>query len=404
MAADPGRPAVLRVPARPRQRGGENASRCYQCATCSSVCELAPAGGPFPRRQMLLGAVGPGRPARRRPRASGCATSATTAASAARATPQPGDVMQTVRAAGGRAARLPAGARHAGRQRPSHLAAAARALPILFWVPPARRDRQPGRPAVDPDLPALEGRFHYEDFVPHLADLRGLLLGRRLGAGRLWVSGRRFWAAARHRRAERRGRSSANLVPALVEIATHKRFGKCDRGAPSGGGATSLLMWGFVGAAVTSGFAVLYLYGSLLAWLKLGYSRSPARPLGQVARQLLGGAAGGRAASCCCANRARCHRKLAGATTAFDRFFLCMVVGVIVTGVLTETFRFLAVPAVSRAVVYVAPPRRGADPVPDLPLLEVRAPASTGRWRWSTSGWPDDNDADDGNRQPFKGG
>ena len=35
-------------------RGGENAAKCYQCATCSSVCELAPANAPFPRRQVLL--------------------------------------------------------------------------------------------------------------------------------------------------------------------------------------------------------------------------------------------------------------------------------------------------------------------------------------------------------------
>ena len=33
--------------------GGENAAHCYQCATCSSVCELAPANAPFPRRQVL---------------------------------------------------------------------------------------------------------------------------------------------------------------------------------------------------------------------------------------------------------------------------------------------------------------------------------------------------------------
>ena len=35
------------------QRGAETAGRCYQCATCSSVCELAPANAPFPRRQIL---------------------------------------------------------------------------------------------------------------------------------------------------------------------------------------------------------------------------------------------------------------------------------------------------------------------------------------------------------------
>ena len=115
-----------------------------------------------------------------------------------------------------------------------------------------------------------------------------------------------------------------------------------------------------LGAAITSGFAVVYLYGDkapfswffqylpfenigypvpISHWVKLlGNASAIALVLGGVLLFV---------------NRLNISDKLVGNTTAFDRFFLWVVLGVIGTGVFTEIFRFMAIDPIVGFSVYI---------------------------------------------------
>ena len=107
--------------------------------------------------------------------------------------------------------------------------------------------------------------------------------------------------------------------------------------------ATPISEGAFVGAAVTSGLLVVYLYGfamyplPITHWVKwLGNISAVLLVLGGVVLLL---------------NRLKGDRQ-SGSSTAFDSFFLGIVLAVIATGVLTEAGRFLFDPATA-CVIYV---------------------------------------------------
>jgi quinone-modifying oxidoreductase subunit QmoC len=153
------------------------------------------------------------------------------------------------------------------------------------------------------------------------------------------ASGMRFWNLMGSQ-AERSGSFFGSLIPALTDIATHKRFGSCGSARPRKWGHF-LLFWGFMGAAITSGFIIVVLYIPpfqeplplpLTHWIKL---------LGNLSAVALviGGA-------WLWVNRSQ-DGEQAGTSTAFDKFFLDVVLLVIFTGCLVETARFVLAPQIA---------------------------------------------------------
>ncbi|HQU33458.1 MAG TPA: quinone-interacting membrane-bound oxidoreductase complex subunit QmoC [Thermoanaerobaculaceae bacterium] len=318
-----------------RRRGGEAASRCYQCATCSGVCELAPDEAPFPRRLMLWAQWGLADRLAADPAVWLCHQCNDCTVHCPRDA-KPGDVVQVIRALVIEKLAFPG---FLGR-----LVGAARSswpllvgLPIAFWVALLAAT---GHLAVPAGLPQ---NWAFEQLVPHLLIYSVFFPAAGWAMLAAWVSGRRFWGLLT---ANSPGKGSflAGLAPALGEVATHKRFGTCGAAKPREFGHLTL-MWGFVGAAVTSGLLIVGIYIQHLA-MPLALTH-PYKILGNLSAVLLVIGAG-----VLVANRLGGGVK-AGASTAFDTYFLTVVVLVITTGVLSEVAR-LSLTAEFALAVYIA--------------------------------------------------
>ncbi len=318
------------------ERGGGTAAKCYQCATCSSVCHLAPEGAPFPRRQMLWAQWGLSDRMAADPAAWLCHQCNDCAVRCPRGA-RPGDVLQAVRSLAVEALAFPAflGRWVAGARTTWPLLLG---LPILLWLALLAAT---GLLHVPPDFRA------YEQFVPHWLIYSVFFPVAGFAALASWMGGRRLWRALGNG-VPRSGSFLAHLGAVTMEIATHARFGRCGAARYRRTGHLALF-WGFAGAAVTSALLIvaIYVQGERMP-LPFGH---PYKVLGNLsaALLLLGG-------GILLASRV-VEGERAGRSTAFDWFFGGVVSLAILSGVVSELARLLAAEgAVSAAVaagVYV---------------------------------------------------
>jgi quinone-modifying oxidoreductase subunit QmoC len=317
------------------ERGGATAAMCFQCATCSSVCQLAPEGAPFPRRQMLWAQWGLSDRLLADPAPWLCHQCNDCSARCPRGA-RPGDVLQAVRSLAVEALAFPAWlgrwVANARTTWPLLLG-----LPLLFWV---------ALLAATGQLRLPEGFHAYEQLVPHWLIYSVFFPVAGFAALASWTGGRRLWRSL-GQGAPRAGSMPAALAAVAVEIAAHRRFGDCGSAGWRRLGHLALF-WGFVGAAATSGLLVIAMYVQGEA-MPLAQAH-PYKILGNLSALLLLLGSG-----ILIANRLTQERRLGG-STAFDWFLNGVVALVIVTGVLAELLRLLVgrgVPVAAAASVYV---------------------------------------------------
>ena len=307
------------------RRGGGNASRCYQCGTCTSACDLVSEGIQFPRRQVLMAQWGLTDQLAADPAVWLCHQCNDCTARCPRDA-RPGDVLQAARALAVEALAAP--------QFMGHLVAKARlfwplllGLPILFFVVLLALTGNLGVP--EPPFP--HGEFAYELFVPHSLIYAIFFPVAGIVTLAFLVSGSRFWASLEGAE-KRQGSFLSALVPVCTDILTHKQFSKCTEARPRRRGHLWLVL-GFIGAALTSGLLIVAIY-VMHEPMPLAQNH-PFKLLGNLSAILLVVGADWLVVM------RTDSKEPGGKSSAFDVFFLSVVALVILTGVVTEAGRFV---------------------------------------------------------------
>jgi quinone-modifying oxidoreductase subunit QmoC len=304
--------------------GGGDLKKCYQCATCSVVCELSGDESPFPRKQMIETQWGLKERVVSDPAIWLCHNCGKCTEQCPRGA-RPGDVFGALRR---EAIRYFAYPRFMGA-----LVADPKALPLLFLLPAlifaavllwAPRSGQAAEfefarlfPAsiLEPLFYAVSG-FALLGFIAGVVRFsRGLRQGESLGPG---------------------------LPPALAEVATHARFAQCDE--PAMQVAHLLTFWGFMGLALVGTIAGI---GTMAGLLRTPLAlTSPLKIFANVSALLaLAGV------TLLLARRFGNGVRRRG-STYFDWFFMATLAGVIFTGIASEILRLGEIRAMF-AVYYV---------------------------------------------------
>ncbi len=290
--------------------GGGDLKKCYQCATCSVVCELSPEGAPFPRRQMIAAQWGMKETLAADPAAWLCHNCGKCTEKCPRGA-RPGDVMGALRRETIRHFAFP---RFLGA-----LVANPQALPLLFLLPALIFTAVAlWAPKPDPAPP-----FEFASLFPAavLEPLFYAVCGFALVA---FVVG-----MARFIRGLRQNGAHERLLPglpgALAAIGTHDRFATCDD-APMRW-AHLLTFWGFMGLALVGTAAgvgtmagVLHTPLALASPLKIFANASALVAFTGLTILVV--------------RRARRE-----SSTYFDWFFLATLSSVVFTGILSELLR-----------------------------------------------------------------
>jgi quinone-modifying oxidoreductase subunit QmoC len=319
--------------------GGESLKKCFQCATCSVVCNLSPDDKPFPRKEMIYAQWGLKDKLFSNPDIWLCHQCSDCTAYCPRGA-KPGEVLGAVRKMAIK-----------NYSSPSFLANIVndpKYLIVLFGIPIVIFLIIIGALGNFSYIPKGEdGGISLSKFIPPLYVDIVFVPTAAFAALCFVLAIRKYWMDMR-KGVESAGKAISGLYPTIMDILTHKNFKQCDV-AKDRKNAHLLLFYSFAGLAITTTIGVFYLY--ILKWDAPYPQTNIIKLIGNAsAIALLIGI------TLVVTNRIK-NKDKAGIGGYFDWLLICIIYGVVATGILSEVLRLanisLAYPMYFSHLVFV---------------------------------------------------
>ncbi|MEW5745445.1 MAG: quinone-interacting membrane-bound oxidoreductase complex subunit QmoC [Nitrospirota bacterium] len=301
--------------------GGESLKKCYQCSTCTVVCNVTPDSKPFPRKEMMYAQWGLKDKLLSNPDVWLCHQCSDCTAHCPRGA-KPGEVLGAVRKMTIREY-SPVGPLAAMVGDPKYLLFLF-ALPVLIFLGITMM-----LGTLTAPLRGENGGIVYANFIP-VPYIDAVFVAAASFAALCFALGiRNYWKAMSG------GKSlDGNLVESIkvtvADILAHKRFKECNV-AKERSTAHLLVFYSFAGLAVTTTWAIVYLYG--FHWESPYPLYDPMKILGNIsAAALLIGI------TLVTSNRLKNAEK-AGKGSYFDWLFITVIFVIVLTGIGAQVFR-----------------------------------------------------------------
>jgi quinone-modifying oxidoreductase subunit QmoC len=235
--------------------GGESLKKCYQCATCSVVCNVTPEGNPFPRKEMVLAQWGQKDKLIASPDVWLCHQCSDCTAYCPRGA-KPGEVLNAIRKQSIKhVAMVPFFAK---------IATDWKLLPVLFAIPMVLFYvilMVLGN--ANFTAPRAEGNIMaYHKFVPVPVIDTIFILTAVFAALSAFVGIKRLWNGMKAQAGEMKSSGSlvGDIIASVTQILAHTKFADCNVNRLRQWGHL-LLFYSFAGLAVVTTWAIVYLYG-----------------------------------------------------------------------------------------------------------------------------------------------